>query len=471
MRTRPGRAMGSTRPGPGEARPTRADLRVQAAICCEGEGRTRKAEREYLAALEIAPHHPVALNNLGLLLAARGRFKEALRLFARAVRADPRGEVAHLNLAGALREVGDAAGATQAYSNILAANPHSRAARLNLANVLRAQGDLGAARPYYMTLLQGDPRDGLARWNLAALDGLAGDFNAAFAGFALHHALQPAAPPPPGLARWRGEPLGGRRILLEAHQGLGDTIMFARFARLVRDRGGRVILRAQRELAALISQVEGVERFAPADEPAPGADLWFPLADLPALPGFCAPDSCAAPYIGAPADRAAPWAIRLPQTGRLRVGLVWAGNPTHPDDRNRSIPLQTLLAALSEVANVELVSLQKGARAPEADGAGVTRADLEIADFLDTAAALARLDLLISVDTSVLHLAGAMGRPAWALLPFAPDWRWRIEGDETPWYPSLRLLRQPRPGDWTAVVAQAAAALRVRAPQPARQAG
>jgi len=238
--------------------------------------------------------------------------------------------------------------------------------------------------------------------------------------------------------------------------------MFSRFASLARERGGTVILRAQPELAPLLSRLDTVDQFAPSDLPAPPADVWSSIADLPALIRFASDaDFRATPSISAPPERLDAMAQRLPARRGFRVGLVWAGNPSHPDDRNRSLPLATLLAPLGKIEGVELVSLQKSVGARDAaDATDLTRADRLIADFADTAAVLTQLDLVISVDTSVLHLAGAMGRPAFALLPFAPDWRWRLTGERTPWYPSVRLFRQSRPRNWADVVDAAAAELR-----------
>ena len=438
----------------------RVEQRIEAAARFEAQGDGKRAEREYRAALEIAPRHLVALNNLGFLYAARGRFAEAAPLFRRAAVAHPADTTSLVNLAGVLRELGDEAGAVEAFARVVAADPASRSGRLNLANTLRSLGRLDQGRPHYQTLLERDPGDGLARWNLAALEGLAGDWDAAFAGFALHHALQPPAPPP-ALPRWTGALLEGRRIRLEADQGLGDTLMFARLVRRVADRGGAVILRGQPALAPLLEPLDGLAVYSPRDRPAPDADVWFPLVDLPALPAIGAGGlEWSSAYVSAPADRQTAWSARLPKTGAVRVGLVWAGNPTHPDDRNRSMTFEALFRPLTAVAGVELISLQVGPRGAEADGAAFLRAGPMITDFADTAAALAELDLVISVDTSVLHLAGAMGRPAWALLPYAPDWRWRLSRADTPWYSSLKLYRQLKPRDWGDVMERVVADLR-----------
>jgi len=265
---------------------------------------------------------------------------------------------------------------------------------------------------------------------------------------------------PPALPRWRGERLSGQQIVLYADQGLGDTIMFARFVASVRARGGRVILWAQRALGDLLSTLEGLERFVSRDEPLPEADLWFPLVDLPAVLGRGSatgpwPDS----YLSAAPERLAKWRREFPDTGRLRVGIVWQGNPSHPDDRNRSLPLTVLFGPLSQIREVDFVSLQVGDAGSQAKSIPQLRSDIDFGNLADTAAALCVLDLLISVDTSILHLAGALGRPVWGLLAYAPDWRWLLKRSDSPWYGNLTLFRQPRPRDWSAVAEDVAAAL------------
>jgi hypothetical protein len=303
-----------------------------------------------------------------------------------------------------------------------------------------------------------DPTDGVARWHLAALDGLAGNLDGAFAGFA--HEFPMTSPDlPRHMKRWRGEALAGRTLVVEAEQGLGDTIMFSRLAPLARQAGARVMIRPQSELIGLLSRTDLADVYVGRNEPA-RAHVWCRLLDLPAVFGT-ARSLAAAPgaYLTADPARCAAWSTRLPRGRRFRVGLVWAGSPTHPQDRDRSLELQALLGSLRAVPEVELVSLQKGPQAAQAEGAALTRADLDIADFEDTAAALTQLDLLITVDTSVLHLAGALGLPVWGLIAFVPDWRWMMGRDDSPWYPTLRLFRQPKPGDWQAVAEAVAAAL------------
>jgi Flp pilus assembly protein TadD len=433
--------------------------RILNAVRLEAQGLHDQAEREYRAALAITPRDVAALGRLGMLLVGRREFAKAAALFRRASLADPTNVIVHINLGAALLKLGDEDGAAAAYADALAVDPTSYDARLNLALRLLRQGQVAESRAHYQTLVDQNPRDRLARWNVAAIDALMGDLDAAFAGFAHEHTMK-APDIPDHLPRWRGEALGGRTLLLEAEQGFGDTIMFVRLAGLARRHGGKVLLRPQPELLGLVSRMDVADVYLPRNAPT-RAEVWCSLGDLPGLFG-AARSIAAAPgaYLSADPARRLAWEGRLPDTRRLRVGLVWAGNPNHADDDRRSMPLQILLGPLAAIDGVELVSLQKGAPAAEADGSPLSRVDLEIADFEDTAAVLERLDLLITVDTGVLHLAGALGRPVWGLLAFVPDWRWMLDRSDSPWYPSLRLFRQPRRGDWPSVVTEVAAALR-----------
>jgi len=436
--------------------------RLQAAVRLEAQGETAKAERAYRSVLEAAPREPTALMRLGLLLSARGAFDKAAPLFRRAALAGPRDVTARMNLAAALLRQGDEDGAIGAYAEAVAIDPAYRDARLNLAYRLRFNRRLEEARAHYQALVERDSGDGLARWNLASLAGLAGDIDAAFAGFAHPQAMR-TADRLLDLPRWRGEPLAGRRIVLDAEQGLGDAIMFIRLAPLLKTAGGYVILRGQKDLREILGTFPGVDEFVFRDGPAPDADVWTPLGELVAMFGAAA-SLAAAPgsYLCAEPARRASWGKRLGAADRPRVGLVWAGGAGHPEDSLRSMPLTVLLDALSGVEGVELMSMQKGPAAAQAEGTSLTRIDHALHDFSDTAALLSHIDLVISVDTSTLHLAGAVGAPVWGLVAFMPDWRWMLDRTDSPWYPSLRLFRQPRPRDWPAVARAVAEALRRR---------
>jgi hypothetical protein len=248
-------------------------------------------------------------------------------------------------------------------------------------------------------------------------------------------------------------------VLLHAEQGLGDTIQFARYVPLLTAGGAKVILEVQPELQSLMRRLDGAAAVIARGEAAPPFDVHCPLGSLP-LALHTEPASVPAhiPYLAADDAQMAKWSARLAALPRPRVAIAWSGNPSHDNDRNRSIRFAQLTPLLAAPAS--FVGIQREVRAEDAASlAGeqrVTQLGEELADFSDTAAVLALCDLVIAVDTAPAHLAGAMGRPLWVLVPFAPDWRWTREGASTPWYPRARLFRQPALGDWQSVIARVA---------------
>jgi Flp pilus assembly protein TadD len=444
-------------------------------------------------ALALAPGDPGLHAALGGIYLQLGRFEEAQEACRRALAIDPAHGAALVNLASACQSLEDWDQAESLYLRILAQEPGSATARFNLARLLALTGREAEALPLLDAILSLDPSDGEAhlnrgfalarlgrltealaayelaqaclpdpaeaRWNHGILSLLQGDYGKGWAGYearwstAGFRPLAPAHPQP----LWRGEPFPGRTLLLQAEQGLGDTLMFARFLPRVRALGGRVILEAPKPLLGVLGTCRGLDGVHPGGEPLPGFDLHLPLHSLgrllcptlAAIPGEI-------PYLAVPPEVPHRDALdaRLAPSGDLRVGLAWTGNPGHAGNRRRSLPID-LLERLGDVPGIRWYSLQVPAQGlPALPGA----ADLGplLADFSDSAHALANLDLLISVDTALVHLAGALGRPAWVLLPCYPDWRWLLERPDSPWYPSLRLYRQPKPGDWATVLARLA---------------
>jgi hypothetical protein len=264
---------------------------------------------------------------------------------------------------------------------------------------------------------------------------------------------------------WLGEySLPGKTILLHAEQGLGDTIQFARYVPLVAARGAKVLLEVQPELNSLLSRLQGAAAVVARGEAPPPFDLHCPLGSLPLatkteLQTVPAPTS----YLSADEAHLKKWSARLQHVPPPRVAIAWSGNPAHDNDRNRSLPFGALAPLFTTGAS--FIGIQRDLRSEDAARlAAETRlihVGGELDDFNDTAAVLALCDLIISVDTAPAHLGGAMGRPVWVLVPFAPDWRWMLEGETTPWYPTARLFRQHSPGDWDAVIARVAAALKL----------
>lgn len=265
------------------------------------------------------------------------------------------------------------------------------------------------------------------------------------------------------MTRWRGEDLAGRSILLHAEQGHGDAIQFVRYASVLNRRGAQVHVVCHPGLARLFASVEGVASVSKLGAPLPDCDYFAPMMSLALAVGTTlATVPAQVPYVGAAQDATGAWATRFEDDGRRRVGLCWAGNPEYGTDRRRSIPAP-LLRPLIDVEGLNLISLQKtpAGSSPTYPNAGLALTDWthELEDFADTAALISTLDLVISVDTSVAHLAGALGRPVWLLNRFDTDWRWGWQGDHSPWYPTMRIFRQPVSGDWTSVIADVVEAL------------
>jgi hypothetical protein len=308
-----------------------------------------------------------------------------------------------------------------------------------------------------------DPDSADQHWNRGLLRLLIGDFDGGWQDYewrlrktdntSLLRPYFPSRTKP----RWNGEqPLGGKTILLWAEQGLGDTIQFARYASMIAERAGRVILEVQPPLKELLAGLEGVSQIVGTGEDLPPHDFQCPLMSIPlAVKTRLATLPPETRGLQAPSDRIAKWEKRLPASGAPRVAIAWAGNPDFIDDRHRSVGLPAL-SRLFELPGVEFFSIQKVLRPGDAELLErlrqVTHLGDEIEDFSDTAAIMSLVDLVISSDTSVVHLAGALGRPVWILLHHPTDWRWLLDRDDSPWYPSARLFRQRQIGAWAEVV-------------------
>jgi hypothetical protein len=252
---------------------------------------------------------------------------------------------------------------------------------------------------------------------------------------------------------WDGSPLCGRRILLRCEQGLGDNIQFVRYAPLVAEAGGEVHLECPPRLAPLFRAAGFARVYSDGREP-PDCDVALPVPSLPLVFRTTLHSVPArVPYLHVDSNLVAAWRDRISCTGQVRVGLVWGGNPKFPADRRRSLRLEQF-RPLARIPGLALISLQRGPHASQLKSSPFTIHNLEQESngIMDSAALIHNLDLLITADTMPAHLAGALGRPVWTLLHFSPDWRWMLASEHTPWYPSMRLFRQPRPGDWEAVI-------------------
>jgi len=425
-------------------------------------GEMEKAVDHYLKVVGKAPHYVEAYNNLGVALGKLGRADLAAECYRRVLALQPQNTAAHNNYGQLLAGRDELAAAAECFNKALASDPLHVDAHVNLGNVLLEQGRPQEAHQSFERALALDPAHESAHWNdgLALL--VAGDLANGFRQWR----WQVAASKRFTAQEWRGEVLHGATILIHAEQGFGDIIQFARYLPLVARRGGRVLLEAPSELHRLLAGIEGVEQVLATGSPLPDFAWQAPLLSLPvAFATELATVPAATPYLRADPLAVGEWRRRLAHPG-LKVGLVWAGRPEHNRDRHRSLPLAQL-SPLSAVEGVTFFALQKGAAVSEAErapvGMKIEILDPLLSDFADTAAAIMALDLVISVDTSVAHLAGALGRPIWLLLPFAPDWRWLEARGDSPWYPTARLFRQSEPQRWESVVAAVAEALKITA--------
>ncbi len=388
----------------------------------------------------------------GTALSALQRPAEAMAALARAAAIEPRHAVAWLNLGNACADLDRLDEAERHCRTAMRLAPALVEAHASLGFVLTSLGRLGEARAACAEAIQLAPDCAQAHWNLATAALLGGDFETGFREYEWrkrHDRFRRDFINPPGPA-WQGEPVVGRTVLVHAEQGLGDTIQLSRFLPVIAERGARVVLACAKPLIPLLSTIPGLAAAADKSAPLPGYDVWIDQMSLPRVFGTRLETIPAAQgWLVADPARAAAWELTLPD--RPRVGVVWAGNPAHSNDRRRSLP-PAGLAALAAQPGVRFISLQTGPRAAEARLLGIPDNSGRLADYAETAAAVSGLDLIVTVDTSVAHLAGAMGKLTWVMLPFAPDWRWALGRDDTPWYSSLRLFRQPFPGDWGAVL-------------------
>ena len=416
-------------------------------------GRFKEAAPLLDGVARVRPDHAHPVRDLAGILQRRGRLDDAAAS-VRAVLALRQDDVA---LGVLLAELGDTPGAIACFEVAAAARPGEAATWSNLGKALAAEGRFPEADAAHDEAVALDPNPQL-RLNrtMSLLKG--GRFADGFAAWQCRHELpgHPALPPGPRLDL--AQPVAGRTVLLVHEEGFGDTIMLIRYAALLAERGARVVAWMPPPLTRLVATAPGVTAVAAMDEPPPECDLVAPMLDLPAAFGT-EPETISAtvPYLRADPEEVARWADRLAERPGLRVGLAWAGAARKSDpaavatDRLRSLD-PALLAPLLAVPGAVPVSLQWGTPAPP----GALQVMDGVRDFMDTAAIIEALDLVISVDTAVAHLAGALGKTVLLLDRYDNCWRWLYRREDTPWYPTMRLLRQSRAGDWPPVVASAA---------------
>jgi Flp pilus assembly protein TadD len=384
----------------------------------------------------------------GTALNALGQSSRACSAFARALSLQPDHAASWLNMGNASADLGDLASAETLYRTALRLDPALPEAGASLGYILTMQGQLTEAIEACETAIRLCPAFAQAHWNLAIAALLSGDLPRGFSEYEWrrrHARYQVDFPDLPG-RRWDGIDAAGQTILVRAEQGFGDVIQFARYLPMIRDAGGTPVLVCAPALVPLIQSMSGVQAVALSDSP-PAYDAWIDQISLPnAFATTLDTIPAAASYLRAEPCLVEAWRDRLPN-GR-KIGLAFAGNPKHPADRRRSLPWE-LAGELLAIPHLSFVNLQHGSAAR---GLGLPDLTRWLTDYAETAALIENLDLVITADTSVAHLAGALGKPVWILLPNAPDWRWLLDRPDSPWYRSARLFRQPAPGDWTSVL-------------------
>ena len=449
-------------------RPNYAEAHNNLGNALKDKSQTEEAVTAFRQAIALNPNLPEAYNNLGNLLKDKGQLDEAVVAYRQTIALKPNLPEAHYNLGVALYGTGQLDEAAASYRKAVALRPNYAEAHNNLGNALKDKSQTEEAVTAYREAISLIPNYAEAHSNLALALLLQGNFTEGWAEHEWRWKLKVVACLRRNLnqPQWDGSHLAGRTILLHAEQGFGDAIQFIRYVPLVQERGGKAIIECQPELQALLQANMPDLPVVARGHTLPAFDVHCPLLSLPRI--FATDLSNIprnVPYLHASVADAGIWRDRIAgYSSEIKAGIVWAGNPNHTNDRNRSLNLSSL-TPLSEVPGVRFFSLQKGKADSEAKmvSAGIELTDMagELKDFADTAALIANLDLVITVDTAVAHLAGAMGKPVWTLLPFAPDWRWLLVREDSPWYPTMRLFRQPTIGDWDSVIRRVAGELAV----------
>jgi tetratricopeptide (TPR) repeat protein len=425
-------------------------------------GQADAALADYDRALALKPDNADTFNNRGNLRQQLGLHEEALPDYEKAIALKPDYAEAFYNQGTVLYELGRFEAALTPLARAIALRPDYAKAIYNHGTTLMALGRIDDALADFARALAVQPDYHEPAWNRGLCHLQLGRWREGWPDYERRwHTTQT----PPhwhacGRPQWTGrEDIRGKTLLLHSEQGHGDTIMAARFVRPVIARGARVILDAPPAMRPLLEQIEGVT-LTQLDEPSPAFDLYCPLMGLPqALDVTLENLPAEVPYLSAPAAHLAKWRPRLANAAGLKVGINWAGNPTFHHDEMRSIGLERMLPLLAQ-SGVQFFALQKDLRDGDAEilrrHPGVVPLGEEIESFADTAAIISHLDLVISSDTSVVHLAGALGKPVWILLHHVPDWRWLLDRDDSPWYPTARLFRQTGIGDWSGVIQRVA---------------
>ncbi|MFQ5962995.1 MAG: tetratricopeptide repeat protein [Candidatus Scalinduaceae bacterium] len=409
-------------------------------------------------AIELKPDHVVAYNNLGTVLQKQRKLDEAVLSFNQAITLKPDYADAYYNLGNAFIEQGKLDEAVNSYRNAISHNPGDAEMYYNLGNVLKEQGKLDEAVGNYRQAIKHKPDFADAHMNMSVALLLAGKLEEGWPEYEWRLCTKDDAPKNFKQPQWDGSPLNGQHILVHAEQGFGDTIHFVRYLPMVKAQGGYVLFECQRGLSKLLENCAGIDEIVertPDKETTNQFDVHVPLLSLPGIFGTTL-DTIPSdiPYITVDPKLVDQWHMRLDHNNDFKIGIVWAGSPKHKKDRYRSCSLADFVP-LFNIPDLSFYGLQKGPASVDTldppKWVKLTNLGDELNDFADTAAVIANLELVISVDTAVAHLAGAIGKPVWNLLHSAPDWRWLLNRDDSSWYPSMRLFRQTQFYDWIGV--------------------
>jgi Flp pilus assembly protein TadD len=463
-------------------------------------GQFREAASYYQQLVQLEPGHGEALHNLGLMLAKQQQFAEALAWYDRALASNAQYADAHYHKGNALRSLRRLSEAVEAYRAALRLRPDFAEARGGLGNALAGLGRAADALAEHQEAVrlkpdspEGHSNVGLALAHLGRHDeALAsynralelrpdfvdahynrsltlltlGNFSQGWSEFEWRWRYPWSAPRNFSQPLWDGRPLAGQTILLHSEQGLGDTIQFIRYAPLVKARGGQVVVECQPALVPLLTGCHGIDLLIGRCAALPAFTVHSPLVSLGRVfETGLATIPAEIPYLQAEPARVEHWRREVGAPGGFKIGIAWQGSSAYRWDFHRSVRLAAF-APLAQVPGVRLISLQKGHGVEQIGNVNFEVADLgsrfDPASFADVAAAVMDLDLIVTVDTAIGHLAGALGRPVWVALSFAPDWRWLLARPDSPWYPTMRLFRQERFGDWEGVFNRIAAELSSR---------
>ena len=439
-------------------------LRLLATLL-QSSGRAADAALQWQAVLRLEGEDAATLCNLGSAFKDVGRTEDAARCYRRAIELDPLLPEAHFNLGVLLQHARRPHEARRAYEAAIRARPDYTEAHVNLGAVCKGQGDYDLALASYNAAERSDPDSVEMHRNRALLRLLRGDFERGWPEYEWRWQVSGAALAPVEAPRWQGDPLAGGTLLLRAEQGLGDTIQLIRYAQLVKQRSqATVLVDCPRVLHAVLAGVPGVDRFVTGELAVERFDAWIPLLSLPAIFGTTlASVPAQVPYLFVEPQRTEYWRGELARHEGFRVGIAWQGNPGYAADFQRSVPLAEFVP-LADLPGVQLFNLQKKhgleQLPPLAERLKIVDLAPQLdqqAAFVDTAAVMQGLDLVVVSDSALAHLAGALGVPVWVALPHVPDWRWLLDREDSPWYPTMRLFRQTSLGDWATVFERIAA--------------